>query len=269
MQRCYPAFTRNRIVIIFLLLPLLLCKNLFAQPVSNSVNQLKQLYENVEFESAITKGNELLKLPGNALSPDELAVVHRYMAFSFFNLGDQDSARVHFLSLLSLQPDLELNPAETSPKIIDFFQQLKEEFRSISQQENDRVFTKYVIAEDLRPGAALRSAVIPGWGQLRKGQRGRAVVLGGGFWAGLIATGVAYSKSQSLKDDYVAAKDPAEISRLYDDYNGWHKTRQALTLATAVFWVINVVDAGWSNYPKPAFRAGNSAVELSFSIPLK
>lgn len=269
MQRCYPAFTRNRILIVFLLLPLLLCKNLFAQTAPNPAELVKQLYENVEFESAIAKGNELLKLPGSSLSPDELAVVHRYMAFSFFNLGDQDSARVHFLSLLSLQPDLELNPAETSPKIIDFFQQLREEFRSISQQDNDRMFTKYVIAEDLRPGAALRSAVIPGWGQLRKGQRGRAAVLGGGFWAGLIATGAAYSKSQSLKDDYVAARDPAEISRLYDDYNSWHKTRQALTLATAIFWVINVVDAGWSNYPKPAFRASNSVVELSLSIPLR
>ncbi len=236
-----------------------------AGPNDSPGQQVKERYDRVEFREAIALGNRLLA--GRHLSPDDLALVHQYLGFAHFNLGNLDSARVHFLSLLSLQPDIRFDPAETSPKIITFFDQLRVESLAVPAKESPFAFTRYVLVPDLRAGAAWRSAILPGWGQLHKGQKMRALLLGGVFWVGLAGTAVALLQESDTRDRYLDATDPGEIARRYDRYNRWFKARRILTVTTAGFWLLNVLDASWSDYPRPAVTVSETGAFI-FSLQL-
>ena len=88
------------------------------QTFKQDISQIKYLHDELRFEEAVDKGQLLLEDAKN-LSVNQLKYIHQYMAFSYFNIGLPDSSRIHFLSLLSIDPGIELNSLETSPKIID------------------------------------------------------------------------------------------------------------------------------------------------------
>ncbi len=257
-----PCFTTPLIFKIHLLL-IFLISPAFCQISNPQVLKVIQLYDSVNFHKAITTGDSLLQ-SGKNFSPDDLALLQQYVAFSYFNIGKVDSARTHFLSLLSLKPKIRFDPAETSPKIIEYFEQLRKDYSALTPNNQQPVFTKYVISADLRPHAAWRSAVLPGWGQFYKGQKTRGILLGGAFWGSLAATTVAVLKENDRKDKYEAATDPTEISRRFDTYNTWFKTRRVLTVATVGLWLINVVDASWTTYAQPEIVV-NQQGEILFS----
>ncbi len=244
---------------------LFLPHGLRAQINPGNAAQVKHYYDAVAFDKAISLGRELLH-SAEKLSPEELAVIHQYLALSFYNIGKLDSSRTHFLSLLSIYPDMELDPVTISPKIIDFFNSLKKEFQTLNNRNDLPTFTRYIFVDDPRPAAGWRSALLPGWGQFYKHQKMRGIVLGGAFWSSLIATGFAALRESQTHQDYLDSRNPAEINQNYDTYNNWYKTRRALTVTTAVLWGITVADALWSSYPKPTvtlIRAGTPGFGLT------
>ena len=260
-----PCYTTSELFKIHFLL-LLLFSNAFCQTSNSRVLKVKQLYDAVNFQKAIATGDSLLQ-SGTNFFPDDLALLHQYVAFSYFNTGKMDSARVHFLSLLSLEPKIRFDTAETSPKIIEYFEQLRTDYSTLTPNSRLPAFTKYVISKDRRPRAAWRSAVLPGWGQFYKGQKTRGILLGGAFWGSLAATAVAVIKENDLRDKYEAETDPTAIARRYGTFNSWFKTRRALTAATIGFWLLSVVDASWTKYAQSgivANRRGEILLSANF-----
>lgn len=261
----FPGYVTPKIFKIHFLL-LLLFSGAFCQTSNPRVLKVKQLYDAVNFQKAIAIGDSLLQF-GTNFSPEDLALLHQYVAFSYFNTGKMDSARVHFLSLLSLKPEIRFDTAETSPKIIEYFEQLRTDYSTLTPNSRLPAFTKYVISKDRRPSAAWRSAILPGWGQFYKGQKTRGILLGGAFWGSLAATAVAVIKENDLRDKYEAETDPTAIARRYDTFNSWFKTRRALTAATIGFWLLNVVDASWTKYAQSgivANRRGEILLSANF-----
>jgi len=102
-------------------------------------------------------------------------LIHQYMAYSFYNLNELDSARVHFLTLLSLDNTTELDPISTSPKIIDFFDGIQQEFKQLGKNARLVPVKEYIFVKDARPAAAWRSLILPGWGQYYKNQHRRGL----------------------------------------------------------------------------------------------
>jgi hypothetical protein len=223
--------------------------NALTQDTTPDISQIKFLYDELRFEEAIKFGHYVLK-EEDISSPQHLGYIHQYMAYSFFNLGNSDSTRVHFLSLLSVNPDIELNPVDTSPKIIDFFNQTKTNFQQINDNPNIISYPSYVFIEDKRPDAAWRSAILPGWGQYYKGQNTRAYIFGGAFLTSAVILGVSIVNENKYKDKYLNSFEPEEIQNNYDSYNNWSKMRQVSTYTTIGIWLISFADAIWSDYPK-------------------
>jgi len=220
-----------------------------AQYTTPDISQVKYLYEELRFEEAIKFGQHVLKAE-DIKSAQHLEYIHQYMAFSFYIIGKIDSSRVHFLSLLSINPEIALDPVETSPKIIDFFNQIKVNFQEINENQNVISFPKYIFIEDKRPDAAWRSALFPGWGQYYKGQPTRAYILGGAFLTSAVIFGVSLVNENRYKDSYHNSTDPDDISSNYDKYNNWSKIRQLSTYTTIGIWLLSFADALWSDYPK-------------------
>jgi hypothetical protein len=220
-----------------------------AQDGVKDISEIKYLYDGFRFEEAIILGESHLKNP-DQLSQKKLGYIHQYLAFAYFTIGESDSARLHFLSLLSISPSIELDPLETSPKIIDFFQQTKNDFEKMNDQKLVLSYPQYIFIEDKRPGAAWRSAILPGWGQFYKDQPTRGYIFGGAFFTSLTILGISAIYEKKYKDDYLNSTDPQEIQSKYDQYNKWSKVRQVATYSTIGIWLLSFADALWSDYPK-------------------
>lgn len=258
----------NKTLVLLLPVMAILCHQpSFGQLSNYNAIQVKVLYEALEFDKAIQSGQNLLK-SNHRFSRDELATVHQYMALSFYNTGKIDSARSHFLTLLSIQPDVELDPISVSPKIISFFEQLKNETNA-SPTDLSIGYTKYVFLQDLRPGATFRSAVFPGWGQIYKHQKIRGYVIGGAFVASLVVTGISLYFEKDNHNKYLDSTAPASIEANYDTYNSWFKKRKVFTITTVSVWAFAILDAMWAPYPHSALSVRNDEITLSIHLPLR
>jgi len=90
------------------------------------------------------------------------------------------------------------------------------------------------------PGnAALRSLMLPGWGQFFNEQPTKGMIFAG---AELVAIGTAFmmsSKANSTYSDY----ETKRTSSLYDDYSSQINTANMFVYAAAAIWVGNIIDA--------------------------
>ena len=109
---------------------------------------------------------------------------------------------------------------------------------------------RYVRVEDPRPGAALRSLAVPGWGQMHKGDRTRGAALGAAWGVGLAGTLGAHLARRDARSAYLEAATPEAAADLYPAYNRWQKTRAAFAIGTGVVWAVAVVDALASGAPQ-------------------
>jgi hypothetical protein len=256
----------NKIGILFFL-TIFYQQPFYAQLTNYNAVQVKVLYEALEFDKAIQSGQNLLK-SNYQFNRDELSTIHQFMALSFYNMGNIDSARVHFLSLLSIQPDFELDPVSVSPKIISFFEQLKNETQN-SKAGQAIGYTKYVFLEDLRPGATLRSALLPGLGQIYKHQKKRGYFIGSAFIASLAATGISLYFEKDNHNKYLDSTTPNTIEENYKTYNNWFKKRKLFTITTISIWAVAVLDALWAPYPQATLSVDKHNVSLSINLPLR
>ncbi|RMG61493.1 MAG: hypothetical protein D6715_13545, partial [Calditrichaeota bacterium] len=202
-----------------------------AQQDRHPAAEIEKLYRALQFEQVVERGRALLQSERN-LTLDQLKQIHQFMALSFYTLGQVDSARSHFLSLLSLDPQFELDPVTVSPKIIAFFEELKARWAArVTAQPTDAPFVRYVVVRDPRVDALWRSAIFPGWGQRFKGQKHRGLLFSSAFLVTGLATGVSWVLEKQAHDDYLASTDPQAIESNYRDYNRWYKRRRTLGLA--------------------------------------
>jgi hypothetical protein len=240
--------------------------NAYAQSSTRDITQIKFLYNELRFEEAIHYGQQSLR-KDDGLSPQHLEYIHRYMAYSFYNIGLLDSSRVYFLSLLSINPGIELDPVDTSPKIIDFFNQIKINFQEINANTTIISYPKYVFIEDRRPAAAWRSALLPGWGQYYKGQPTRAYIFGGAFLTSAVVLGVSLVNESKYKDQYLNSTDPEDINNYYDSYNNWSKIRQMSTYTIIGIWLLSFADAIWSDFPRIELNhSAGGITSVTFSV---
>lgn len=253
----------NRILLIFSAL-YLLQSNLIAQTKDYEIFQLRFLYNEIKFEAVILQGQNLLK-ELNSPDKNQLVEIHKYLALSFFNVGNQDSSRTHFYSLLSINPDFEPDPVKTSPKILSFYQDIKSNFYKDNKDQIALPYKSYVFIEDIRPQAALKSLVFPGWGQLYKKQNSKAYVFGGTFLGTALVTSVTYSMERNLRDKYLDEKNPAKVDGRYDDYNNMSKTRKTMQYTAIVIWAASITDALFSDYT-PTIDAGEDYLGLAVSF---
>ena len=241
----------------------------YSQLTNFDVQQVRVLYESLEYDKAISIGNLLLK-SNYSFSKNDFIILHEYMALSFYNVGNIDSSRSHFLSLLSINPEYDLDPIKVSPKIIDFFNQLKSEIKSPSEKVELVPYKEYVFMEDIRPKAGLRSTILPGWGQIYKGQKKRGLIIGGLFFASLAATGISLVFEKESEDKYLQSTTPSTIEDNYNTYNEWHKRRQFFSITTISIWAIGIFDALYMPYENIALSVNpHNDILLSINIPFR
>jgi tetratricopeptide (TPR) repeat protein len=179
------------------------------------------------------------------LTIQELLEVHKLLAFCYVALDDRQSAIDEFLEVLELNPKLNLDPRYVSPKIITVFDVAQQQYR-------DRPKDKELqpTPESISLQASMYSLVVPGWGQIKKGQptRGYAFMTAQlvtlGSWIGLAIL------TNSLGEDYRSETNLARINDRYHDYKTALRWRNGVGLTALAVYAASFFDALYGPEPQ-------------------
>lgn len=253
-------------IITSILLIFILYIQVQSQSVAYNIFELNFLYNEAQYEQVLIKSVHLLSNK-QLLNKDQLIEIHKYRALSYFIIGKNDSARINFYSILSMEKNYNLDPVKTSPKILSFFETIKNNFTNDVEQKKVIPYNSYVFVEDIRPYAALRSTFLPGWGQHYKEQNTKGYILNGAFAITSIAVIVTYSMEKNIKDDYISETNSSKIKSLYADYNNMSKTRRIFQYTTIAVWAFSIFDALYADYT-PSIMISEEKISLAMDINL-
>ena len=231
-----------------LVLGLLLCLSIAPVVVqaqtSNTriLEDIRSAYDGLDYAIAETRINEALRDYERFL-PQELSEIHVLYALVLFAQSKQPEAEAQLELAVQLNPSLELDPLDTPPRLYEAFEEIKKGYADNAAEINSPQDVRYLLVYDPRANAALRSMVVPGWGQLYKGEKRKGIMLAS-LW-GITASGsiVAHISRNQAQDHYRASETQAQTQSRFRAFSTWHKVRNNLMLAAAGIWVYSYIDA--------------------------
>jgi hypothetical protein len=94
-----------------------------AVDVDPQLGRVKVFYDVGKFDEALKVARDVIDRGG--ASDAQLAQLHKYAALSAVNLGREEEAERHFVFLLRIDPDVELDPFTVTPKAIRLFDKVR------------------------------------------------------------------------------------------------------------------------------------------------
>jgi tetratricopeptide (TPR) repeat protein len=239
----------------------------FAQQVSEDslehmLQRAKLYYNNGEYESAINELEMALQYLKQLESVDQVEA-YKYFAFSYVALGDKEKAKELFKTALTLNPDLILDPATVSPKIIKVFEEAKAEMEleptpvEPGPPEPVTPLKKHRVS---KTSALMRSCCVPGWGQMYKGHsgKGKKIMIASGITLG--ASIFSFVRRESAHNTYLDIEPGApqsEFDDAYDKYRTWHNIAVFSVALFGGVYAYNIYDVYFSK-PTAGFSIHNT-----------
>lgn len=194
------------------------------------IDTVDKAYRALEYEKAETMAREALS-DYQELTVDQLIQLHRLLAIVQISQNERTAARRQFEAALSLDPNLQLDPTFVSPKIIDFYEKVREAYLTASgRTPADSLAVRYRLLHDSRSAAVLRSVILPGWGQMYMGQSRKGWWMMGGWGISLGGALLAHT----VRDDALSARQ---------ETFGWDRARTGFLVAAAGIWIGSYLDA--------------------------
>ncbi|MEL6820355.1 MAG: hypothetical protein AAFP70_01240, partial [Calditrichota bacterium] len=237
---------------IFLGFALLLPVALVAQQSSKKLADLEQRFRAQEFDAVLQLGDSLLT-SGLALEENDLIRIYEIQAIVFYTRDELQNSLFSFLSILELNSSHELDPVRTSPKIRNYFEEIRRDFlakKRLAEQNRSRrqeqIDSLQSAIEDRSlaqvRGSMIRSILLPGWGHLHSGKRNMGWTLtalslsslGIGTWFSI--------ETASRENDYLNETNPLLIQPKYNSFNDAYQLRNSVYLAFAALWVYSQID---------------------------
>jgi hypothetical protein len=235
--------------------------NLFAQDANHSISLLKNELESFRYKNVIEHADSII-LHSDILSRPTLIEIYRMKATAQFSLSDIEGTKITFLNILNIDTTHTLDPSNTSPKIITFFNQVRHDYLAeLSMQKRtlkvkpDTVVIHDVTASLLLKQAAIRSILFPGLGHFYLDQNIKGIALSSLSAVALSSTIYFIIESNNKQKDYLNARDPLLIQTKYNEYNTSYKLRNISIFALAAVWIYTQIDL--------LFLSGNTLPVLS------
>jgi len=209
----------------------------------------KLYYNSGEYENAIDELENALQYLKQLEQGDQVEA-YKYLAFSYVAFGDNEKAKVQFKKALMLKPDLELDPAIVSPKIIKVFEEAKSEMGKIPEPPP-------VIEPEPEPpsairrpsmfGALWRSCLLPGWGQKYKGEskKGSQLMIAAGVTFGVSAVSITLMEVSHSAYLDVPPSNVNEMNSKYKMYRFWTNASFFSAVSFGVIYLYNIYDAAF------------------------
>lgn len=252
---------------------------LFAQ----SVVDIKHKYESFEYRQVIDFTNNLL-LSDTSLTKNDFIELHKMKAISYFSLAESDSARYVFIEILKMDPEFSLDPIRTSPKILVFFNGIKDEFNEIlSSAKLAEAEERTIIPSEIEVfdhgrfnNSLIRSTVLPGWGHLFADENTAGLILTSAGTLNLGTLVYFIIDSDKKQNNYLNETDVTKISDKYNKYNTSYKIRNILIASYAAIWLYSQIDLIFYSHDmftskiKPTFAITETqnSTKLNFSFQI-
>lgn len=224
--------------------------NGYSQEYSPSIDSLKKMFNSFEYMKVITYSGKLLL--NKELDSREKTEILKMKAISHYLLWDEQSSELYFLELLKINRDYELDTRETSPKIVAFFNKIKDNYLYELYKE----IAKKDSLEEIKPVPPeqrvvivkeqnynyLKSMIIPGWGQYCSGEKVKGISFGILSSAALISSVYFIFDANRKEKEYLRETDPANIESMYQDYNTAYKWRNISLAIYSALWIYLQLD---------------------------
>lgn len=206
----------------------------------------KTFYNSGEYEHAISELEKALQYLKQLEKGDQVEA-YKYLGFSYVAFGDKAKAKEQFKKALVLEPNLTLDPAIVSPKIIKIFEEAKAELPTVPFTTPVVEPTKPPVAkqEVSTSGAMMRSCCIPGWGQMYKGHssKGKKIMIASGITFGaslfsLIIREVAHNAYLDIGE----GAPQYEFDDAYEKYKTWYNIASINLVLFGIVYVYNIYD---------------------------
>jgi hypothetical protein len=236
---------RTAIAILLIALPA------FAQKMPVSLLDVRNAYEAFDYQRVISISEQLLAHPDTISGPSQITLF-TLNGVAHFIRGEEMPARKSFLEIIKKDSMFTLDSVLYSPKIVEFFIQVKKEVQQPAEhpqtleerktpKEQAPVISKQIVSHSFS-GIVARSLILPGWGHLAVESSPKGWLLTGAA-AATMASGIYYIvKTNSREHDYLNETDRQKIAEKYDDYNSAYKTRNILLGAYAAIWTVAQLD---------------------------
>lgn len=207
-----------------------------------------ELYKAGDYQRSLESLQKALA-PGGKLTREEQIEAHKYSGFDQVALGNTVAAKESFRQALKVSPTLTLDPAYVSPKIIAVFDEVKAALKPPPPKPESR--------PPSRMGFALRSLLLPSWGQFAAHRKVPGFIFLGATVIALSNAGRTQTVYQSAQDNYLNAGPGSDFDGLFKKYDKAASDRSTASYILGTVWLANVVDAFFSKPPEPrqAWRA--------------
>ncbi len=226
--------------------------NIFCQINGDSLKILRKQFESFEYQKVINRANQLLARK-DTISNANLKEIYRMKGISHFSINQDDSARYSFRQILMLDSTYNLDSSKTSPKIVAFFNDIKNNFRKeqieirrLVEARTDTVFipqyVRNITSEENLKQAAAESLIFPGLGHFRMGYTAKGWIFTTLTVATLGSTIYFIYDTNKRRRDYMAQSSTSLILSKYNSYNSAFHKRNISILALAAVWLYTQID---------------------------
>jgi len=236
---------------LFIAIWLICIFSLLSQDNKDSLQNLTQKFRDFEYTLVIDDALRLLESK-NKFSNPELIEIYRMKGISHYALLDDSEARLSFIEILKIDTAYSLEPSFTSPKIISFFNEVKNEYLISIEGKEEQVTiikydTVYVPTRDLTSEynlkqALIRSIFLPGTGHLYLNSDLKSWLLTF-LSAASIGTGIYFIIDTNEKEKiYLQEANRNETSEKYNDYNFSYRMKNLAFISFAALWIYSQLD---------------------------
>ncbi|HSP88452.1 MAG TPA: hypothetical protein VLN45_09990 [Ignavibacteriaceae bacterium] len=226
---------------------------LLSQDNKEIIQNLTQKFRDFEYQQIVNETDSLLKEKEKFSNP-EIIEIYRMKGISHYALLDDSESRLSFIEILKIDTAYTLDPSYTSPKIITFFSDVKNEYLiSIEGKEEQIFITKYdtvyvpvtyrdSISENNIKQALIRSVFIPGTGHLYLQSNVKSWVLT--FLSAASVGSAIYFIIDSNKKEkiYLEESNINEVGERYNEYNFSYRMRNLSFITFAALWIYSQLD---------------------------
>lgn len=199
------------------------------------LNKAKDYYYTGEYESAIRELENALRFLKQLKQVDQVEA-YKYLGFSYVAFGNNSTAKVQFKKALALDPEMELDAATVSPKIIKVFEEAKAEMAAAPVVAPTEPTVPPREGEISGFDATIRSCCVAGWGQIYRGEKSKGTKLMIAYGVTLVGTlGSAIMRENKYEDymDLYWTQPSAEFDDAYEKYKLWHN----ITVINALLFI--------------------------------
>jgi len=238
--------TLKKIILYILFASSLFPLNVFSQTGLPEREILDQYFKHFEYEKVISLADSILANRNN-LNDQQRLDIYRMRALSNYSLLHMNLSLKDFIEILKINPNFALDPVQTSPKIITFFNEIKATFRD--QEETPQVIkikkdTVQIVRDTsgLFKNMLIRSAIVPGTGHIYLDNSAKGWLLTSASTLSLAGAVYYIFDCHKTEKNYLNETNPALIEEKYDSYNSSYKKRNLLITAYAVLWFYSQTD---------------------------